>query len=353
MTDLAVVTQDPRFGGGARAQTLAFANAAIELGRRPTLLHPRFVPLVDSLAQLAEARRIAHTVRGAQSAWVVAAAAPYGYGALRSGQPYAAWVGTSLDEEWAARRADLALSRRLALELNAPLLRRLERRVLRGAQRIFATSPSSQSALAAAAGVPLEQVRILPIPVDTNVFHPEPDEEWLARLERPTVVFVGRADDPRKNAQLLLKAWPAVRTRIPEARLWLVGRRPAGMLPEGAQASGEVESVAAELRGGSLFVLPSRQEGFGVVVAEALSSGLPAVVTPCGGPEDLVRRSGAGTVLTDFEPGTLADGVVAALENRELLAAQRALGRSYIDVHHSRESFRAELAAVLAEGDDA
>ena len=104
MTDLAVVTQDPRFGGGARAQTEAFVRAARELGREPELLHPRFVPLVDSAAQLVESRRLAPAVRQARSAWVVAAAAPYGDAALRSGRPYAAWIGTSLDEEWAARR---------------------------------------------------------------------------------------------------------------------------------------------------------------------------------------------------------------------------------------------------------
>jgi glycosyltransferase involved in cell wall biosynthesis len=346
--DLAVVTQDPHFGGGALAQTEAFARAARELGRGPELLHPRFVPLVDSLAQLLESRRLAGAVRSARSAWVVAAAAPYGGAAHRSGRPYAAWIGTALDEEWAARRPFLPRSRRLALDLNAPLLRRAERRVLRGARRLYATTPSSRAALAAAARLEEDAVGILPIPVDTTRFHPAPAPE-----ARPTTVFVGRGDDPRKNVRLLLEAWPLVQDEVAGATLRLVGRPPAGPLPAGVEVAGEVASVAEELRRASLFVLPSLQEGFGIVVAEALASGLAAVVTPCGGPEELVRASGAGAVLPDFAPATLAAAVAGALADPARLAEQGARGRAYVEQHHSPARLREALAAAFAELGDA
>ena len=156
-----------------------------------------------------------------------------------------------------------------------------------------------------------------------------------------------------RTSPLLLAAWPEVRARIPDARLRLVGRPPAGPLPAGVEAVGEVASVAPELRQASLFVLPSFQEGFGIVVAEALASGVPAVVTPCGGPEELVRESGGGTVLADFEPETLADAIVTALGDPQRLAEQRARGRSYVEAHHSPARFRTELAAAFAEVDDA
>ena len=103
--------------------------------------------------------------------------------------------------------------------------------MIREAARVYATSAASRTAIAAAGGFGEAEVGILPIPVDVTLFHPEPDEEWFARLERPTVVFVGRADDPRKNAALLLAAWREVGARIPDARLRLVGRRPAARFP--------------------------------------------------------------------------------------------------------------------------
>ena len=360
--DLAVIGQDPAFGGGVRAQTEAFLRGTRALGREPELLydaHPTFagraftIDRVETIRQLRAARRLAPRLSGASSVWVVATLATHGLAATRSGRRYGCWLGTSLEDEWAGRARGLDPLRRLAQHANAPLLRRLERAVIRGAAHVYATSPASKTAIAAAGGRDEAELGILPIPVDSELFHPEPDVQWLARFERPTVVFVGRADDPRKNVALLLAAWRDVRALIPEARLRLVGRPPAGALPVGVEAAGEVASVSAELRQASLFVLPSFQEGFGIVVAEALASGVPAVVTPCGGPEELVRESGGGTVLADFEPETLADALVAALGDRRRLSEQRARGRSYVETHHSPACFRTELAAAFAELDHA
>ena len=92
-----------------------------------------------------------------------------------------------------------------------------------------------------------------------------------------------------RTSRLLLDAARGSRG-APDARLRLVGRPPRTPLPAGVEAVGEVQSVAEAIRSASLFVLPSLQEGFGIVVAEALACGVPAVVTPSGGPEELVRR---------------------------------------------------------------
>ena len=51
----------------------------------------------------------------------------------------------------------------------------------------------------------------------------------------------------------------------------LVGDPPQGPLPDGVAALGRVPSVAEALRRAALLVLPSLQEGFGIVVAEALA----------------------------------------------------------------------------------
>jgi glycosyltransferase involved in cell wall biosynthesis len=340
------VTQDPGFGGGSAALVRAFASGAEELGRSPELLYPRFVPGVDSLAQLLAARRLRGRIRHARSAWVVAAAAPYGYAAARSGRPFAAWLATSLDAEWDSRRAWLPRPQRLALALNAPLLRRLEREVLHRAAQVYAASPAT------AASLPV-RARVLPIPVDVERFTPEAEARWVERLAAPTVVFVGRASDPRKNVGLLLAAFELLRESVPEARLRLVGQPPAVALPAGVHAAGPVASVAAELRKASLFVLPSRQEGFGIVVAEALAAGVPVLVTPCGGPEELVRSSNGGRVLEGFDPAELSETAAELLHDPARLAGMRRAGREYVVREHSAPRFRELLAAALRELDDA
>ena len=355
MSDLAVVGQDPRFGGGALAQMEAFLVGARDLGRRPELLyapHPtlagrRLTPdRVEAFRQLRWARRLAPAVRDARSAWVACTIATHGLAALRSGRPYGCWLGTTLDDEWAARARGLDRARRLAQRLNAPVLRRLERRVLRGAARVYATSPGSRAALAAASGLAESELGLLPIPVDVAALAPEPDESWLARLDSPVLTFVGRADDPRKNLQLLLDALPPIRAAVPGARLRLIGRPPRE-LPAGVEALGELDSIAAPLRESSLFVLPSWQEGFGIVAAEALASGVPVVTTPSGGPEHLVRASGGGRVLSGWDAEELAAAVTELLGDAATLGRMRAAGREHVVREHSRDRFRSLLADAL------
>jgi glycosyltransferase involved in cell wall biosynthesis len=349
-TDLAVLSQDPRFGGGGLAHVDAFIAAVTALGRTPSVLQephpglggPRFTwRRIEALRQLSAARRLTAAARAARSLWIVATHAHTGAAALRAERPYTAWIATSLDAEWHARRAGLPLSRRLAFDLNAPLLRRLERDVLRHASRVFAISPVTAAAL------PVANVEVLRIPVDIERLFPEPDSAWLERLNAPVVIFVGRGDDPRKNIRLLLDAWPAIRGQIPDARLRLIGRPPVVALPQGVDSIGEVTSIADELRSASVFVLPSFQEGFGLVVAEALAAGVPVIVTPCGGPEELVQSSGGGEVLSGFDSRELAERVVALLRDEVRIQEMRWRGRDYVVRVHDPARLRAALVEAF------
>jgi glycosyltransferase involved in cell wall biosynthesis len=66
------------------------------------------------------------------------------------------------------------------------------------------------------------------------------------------------------------------------------------------------ESLVTELAHADLYVQPSRREGFGVALVEAMATGLPVVATRSGGPEGIV---------------TAADGVLAAPDDAPALAA--------------------------------
>lgn len=394
--ELAVVAQDPRYGGGFRSQAAEFWAAARALGHDPRMYYlsrgamtsivgrtlrfarhdetqgefsgvafPSLLPELDAFNQIAGGLRMARPLRDERSLWVVAASAPYGYAALRSGRPYACWLGTGLESEWASRRHGLEPLRRVALAVNAPVLRRLERAVIRNAAAVYSTSPASTRTLADAGAIPPERIRILPIPVDLERFSPEPDDVWRQRLERPTLVFVGRPNDPRKNLRLLLKAFPRVREHIPELRLKIVGvqsmRRPqtdddlAAELKHlsgpGVEWLGGVPSVGDVVRSATMLVLPSFQEGFGIVVAEALACGVPAVVAPCGGPEDMIRDSRGGVLLASFRTEELTARLVDVLGDEARLLRMRASGRAFVEREHSPERLREQLAVAMAELD--
>jgi glycosyltransferase involved in cell wall biosynthesis len=379
---LPVVAQDPLYGGGFRSIATAFWSAAVELGHDPRLVYlsrarglsprmggPRFsvreersapfvgdavpsvLPELDALNQLAGGERIARRIRSAPVVWAVAGSAPYAWGALRSGRPYGLWLATDIDDEFASRRLELPRSRRLALAANEPLLRRIERAVLRGARVIATISERSRHGLARTGGIEPETIAIWPVPVDMAAFAPLADAEWQAGLAAPTIVFVGRGADPRKNVGLLADAFPLVRARVPAARLRFVGEPPpphvlarAGV---GVEATGEVDAVPGALRDAALLVLPSLQEGFGIVVAEAFAAGVPAVVTPSGGPDRLAKESGGAVVLHGWDVRELADTVVSLLEDHARLRAMRAAARAYVEGEHSFARFVPHVAEAL------
>jgi glycosyltransferase involved in cell wall biosynthesis len=114
---------------------------------------------------------------------------------------------------------------------------------------------------------------------------------------------------------------------------------------------GEVADVATHLCEGTLFALPSLQEGFAIVAAEALACGLPVVSTPSGGPEAMLGESGGGRVLEDFDPQRLAEAVVELLEDPVMLLEMRRSGRAYVTEQHSPTAFRRELGAAFASLD--
>jgi glycosyltransferase involved in cell wall biosynthesis len=84
--------------------------------------------------------------------------------------------------------------------------------------------------------------------------------------------------------------------------------------------------VAQMMRQADLFVCPSLVEPFSVATAEALASGVPAVVTRCGGPEEFVTKQ-SGVVVTPGDATALAEALTRTIErlptfNRSVIAEE-------------------------------
>jgi glycosyltransferase involved in cell wall biosynthesis len=184
-------------------------------------------------------------------------------------------------------------------------------RSARRAALVLAVSKRTRADLVELYGLPPERIGVTPHGVDP-VFRPDD-----AATNGGYLLFVG-AVQARKNPLAALRA--ADETGLP---LVVVGpAKDAALADElsrrGASVRGWVtKGELAELyRGAAALVLPTRYEGFGLPVLEAMASGTPVVATP-----DPALREVAGDAAVYAEPDEFAAALRRALERRGELAA--------------------------------
>jgi len=161
--------------------------------------------------------------------------------------------------------------------------------------------------------------RIAAVPLGaSDVFRP------VETLDRPPYFLYVGTLEPRKNLSRLIEAWRAVRNRYP-VDLVLAGRRRADFAepsPEpGLQLTGEVtDRDLARLYSGALAVVyPSRYEGFGLPVLEAMQCGACVFIS-----KDAALREVAGDAGLSLDgAGAWVEAMCAAVNNPEWLEARR------------------------------
>lgn len=159
-----------------------------------------------------------------------------------------------------------------------------------------------------------------------------------------TLLYVGRLA-PLKDLATLLHAVALTRSRHPNVRLWIVGDGPLDFslrklsdelgLKECVTFFGEQADVSPFLLAADLFVSSSVTEGLPVSLLEAMSVGLPALVTDVGGMGEIARLSGAVTVVPSSDPESMAGALCRAVARRQELPKMGQLA-SYCYQHYFR-----------------
>ena len=256
--------------------------------KRPWAVPPMIVSMLRELRRAAKTADLVHVH------WLLAA--PLG---LLAGKP---WVVTLHGTPSAGALEDLSLLKRAGW-LVGPLLRR--------ARAVICVSQALADAAAALGANAVVIPNGVEIPAD-------PGDE----VEPLEILFAGRLA-PEKGVEELAEA-------TADLNLVVAGEGPLQhLLP---QALGRVRHDVLEglYRRAAIFVLPSRSEGFGVVVAEAMAFGKPVVASRVGGLAELVDDGVTGILVPSRRPDLLREALDRLLADADLRRQMGAAGRKRI-----------------------
>lgn len=174
----------------------------------------------------------------------------------------------------------------------------------------------------------------------------------IVQHEKKIISCIGELH-PRKGHRYLIEAFQQMQPDFPELELHIAGTGPAeselkqkyGHL-KGVRFLGWIKEVAPLLKKSTLFVLPSPNEAFGLVLLEAMASGTLVIAANQGGPKDIIEHGQSGYLVQPKSAKDLARQICYALthpEEREQIE-KNALIR--VKKHFNAEGMAAKTAVV-------
>jgi glycosyltransferase involved in cell wall biosynthesis len=258
---------------------------------------------------------------------------PLSYAALRAGEYDVAHAVYPTDAlaaaRWRRRGGGPAVLSYLGIPspewLSARRRGEVLRAAVRGCDAVVALSRHAADAFEHSLGY---QAPVIQPGVDLIAFHPRPNGSRGSSPKdpepTPTIICPAAVEEPRKQIGLLVRSLALIRREQPGARLVL--SRPRTMaLARGAgidpgapgvewAALDDRAALARAYAEASVAVLPSVDEAFGLVLAEAMACGTPVVGYDGGATPELIDRPGVGVMFDRLEPRALADALLAAVE---------------------------------------
>jgi glycosyltransferase involved in cell wall biosynthesis len=143
----------------------------------------------------------------------------------------------------------------------------------------------------------------------------------------PRIICVGRLTHEQKGQDILIKALAMLADSSVEFRCDFVGEGPSRRMLESLirdsnlrariKLLGERSDVPFLLGQADLFVLPSRFEGFGIVILEAMAAALPIIVSDVDGPREVIVNDRNGLLFRSEDDRDLAEKIKTLLEAKE------------------------------------
>ena len=229
------------------------------------------------------------------------------------------------------------------------------------------TANSSHTAKLLSAIVKAEEckIQVLPMGIHASEYDRPNSKNLTWDRNKKVILFVGRLIR-WKGVQTLIISMKEVKRVWPESRLVIIGEGPMREELEEVAAGNQVSSSVIFLgrqekevllsyyKNSDVFVLPSivyqdQTEGLGVVLLEAMASGIPVIGSNTGGIPDIITDGVNGTLVPPGNPDALAEAIINIFSDRELADNFRKAGIKTVQERFSWDGIVKQFIKIYTE----
>lgn len=203
-----------------------------------------------------------------------------------------------------------------------------------------------------AKGVAAERVWFVP-----NAVALDGPRAALARAGGAPLIVAGGRLHEKKGFDVLIRAMAILRERGVDVRCRIAGEGPerarlealiAELGLEGRTAlTGWSDDLPAFLAEGDAFAFPSHQEGFPLVLLQAMAAGLPIASSAIDGPNEMVRDGTSGLLVPDADPAALADALAGLVTDPTRAARLAAAARADVERDFGPDALARRLGQAI------
>jgi len=239
----------------------------------------------------------------------------------------------------------------------------MERTTARRAALNTCPSRALATIVAARFGILAERIRLVPNPVDHELFRPAGAQPPRA----PTVLYVGKVA-PLKGARILAEAVPHLVRCVPEVRVVLIGSDHPSEQGHSTRAemlahlrrTGVASNVTflppmdraalvQAYQSADVYVMPTLWDNFPNTCLEAMACGVPVVASAVGGLPEIINDGVDGRLVPPRDPERLAAEVVGLLQHPRRRVAMGQAARRRIETAFTPERVARETTAAYEE----
>lgn len=164
----------------------------------------------------------------------------------------------------------------------------------------------------------------------------QPRKEWLGTSGAPSIVFLGRVEEPRKGLPVLLGAIPTIIQHMPDARFFIAGAGTFNYDGPGKEAVVPLGSISEKekaqlLSSADIYVAPhTGGESFGIVLVEAMSAGATIVASNLNAFNAVLDEGRAGYLFDIGDSSALARTIIEATNNPQETQRRRTYAHQWV-----------------------